>query len=133
GRVTEGASLAGDLLGVAVLADGVGLVVARAGDAEGAREGALADSLPDAIRFAGEHRFVERQATAFGHLSIGDELVSWLDPDPVAGHDLLGTKLDQLAVADDVRPRRNQQREALECLLRLDLLPDPDVAVDHGD
>ena len=42
GRVPEGARLAGDLLRVAVLANRVDLVIARAGDAERARERPLA-------------------------------------------------------------------------------------------
>ncbi len=91
------------------------------------------DPLADAVGLAGEHRLVEGEAAALGHLAVGDQLVARLDPDPVAGHDLLGPQLDQLAVPDRLRLRRDQQREALQRLLRLDLLPDPDVAVDHRD
>ena len=131
--MAEGPGLAGDLLGVAVLAHRVDLVVARAGDAEGARERPLPEPLADAVGLAGEHRLVEGEAAALGHLAVGDQLVAGLDPDPVARDDLLGAQLDQLAVADDLRLRRDQQREALERLLRLQLLPDPDVAVDHRD
>ena len=65
--------------------------------------------------------------------AVGDELVAGLDPDQVAGDDLVGAQLDQLAVADGLRPRRDQQRELVERLLGLQLLADPDRRVDHRD
>ena len=81
GRVAEGARLAGHLLGVAVLAHGVDLVVAGARDAERTGERPLADPLADAVGLAGEHRLVEGEPAALGDLAVGDELVAGLDPD----------------------------------------------------
>ena len=93
----------------------------------------LADPLADAVGLAGEHRLVEGEPAALRDLAVRDQLVARLDPDPVAGHDLFGAQLDQLAVTHGLRLRGDQQREAVERLLRLQLLADPDVAVDHRD
>ena len=65
--------------------------------------------------------------------AVGDQLVAGLDPDDVAGDDLVGAQLDHAAVADRLRPRRDQQRELVERLLRLQLLADPDRRVDDRD
>ena len=133
GGVAEGTRLARDLLGVAVLTNRVHLVVAGPGDAERTRERPVADPLADTVGLTGEHGLVEGQPAALRHLAVRHQLVSRLDSDPVAGHDLVGTQLDQLAIPDDPRLRGHQQGEAVERLLGLQLLPDADVAVDHRD
>ena len=61
------------------------------------------------------------------------QLIAGLDPDDVAGDDLVGAQLEALAVADHLGPRGDEQREVVERLLRLDLLADPDRRVDDRD
>ncbi len=66
-------------------------------------------------------------------LAVGDQLVAGADRDDVAGDDLVAEQLDHRAVADDPGPRRDQHRQLVERRLRLQLLADPDVGVDHRD
>ena len=133
GRVAELARLAGDLLGVAVLAHGIDFVAARARDPERAREHPVSGPLADPVRLAGEQRLVDAQPARLHHRAVGDELVARLDSDDVARHDLVAAELDQAAVADHLRARRDQERELVERLLGLQLLADADARVDDRD
>jgi hypothetical protein len=60
---------------------------------------------------------------------VGEDLVARLHGDEVADDDLAGRHLMRLPVADGRRPRRDQQREAIERPLGSDLLDDPDAGV----
>ena len=73
------------------------------------------------------------EAAGGDRLAVGDQLVARADRDEVAGDDLGRQQLDRLAVADDPRVRRDQHRELVERLLRLQLLADADVGVDDRD
>ena len=81
----------------------------------------------------GEQRLVHRQPTGVDQRAVGDELVAGLDADDVAGDDLVGDELDRAPVTHHLRPRRDQQGELIEGLLRLQLLADPDRRVDDRD
>ena len=133
GGVAELPRLAGDLGRVAVLADRVDFIVARARDPERAREHSVAGPFADPVRLAGEQRLVHREAARVDHRAVGDQLIAGLDPDDVAGDDLVRGQLDDAAVADRLGARRDQQRELVERLLGLQLLADPDRRVDDRD
>ena len=133
GWMAERPGFARHLLRVAVAANGIHLVVARAREAEGAREQPIAIALADSLGLTGEDRLVQHQATRGDDHAVGDELVAGLDPDQIAGDDLLGAQLDRLAVAHGHRPRRDQECELVERLLGLQLLANPDRRVDHRD
>ena len=133
GGMAEGARLAGEAAGVALLADRVDDVVAGAGDAEGAGEDAVAEALLDPVGLAGQQRLVEGHAAGRDRLAVGDQLVAGADGDHVAGDDLGREQLDDGAVADDPGARRDQDRQLVEGRLRLQLLADADVGVDHRD
>ena len=82
--MTEPPGLAGDLLGIALLANGVDLVVARPADAESARQDPIAVALAHPVGLPGEHRLVEGEAARLDDHAVGDELVAGLDPHDVA-------------------------------------------------
>ena len=65
--------------------------------------------------------------------AVGDQLIARLDPDHVAGHHLVGGHLDHPPVADRLRARSDQQGQAVEGLLRPQLLADADRRVDDRD
>ena len=60
-------------------------------------------------------------------------MISWLDPHDVARDHLVLGGLDVGAVPDHVGLGRHEQRQLVERLLRLQLLPDPDRRVHHRD
>src|SRR5665648_979003 len=65
-----------ELVGEALEADLLGLVVAAAGHAEAAREQGIAGVLGHEVRFAGEQRLVDLHAALADHRAIDDHLVA---------------------------------------------------------
>ena len=107
--------------------------MARARDPERAGEQPVADPLADPVGLAGEQRLVDGQPAGVDQRAVGDQLIAGLDPDQVAGDDLVGAQLDHATVADRLRARRDQQRQPVERLLGLQLLADADRRVDDRD
>ena len=62
-------------------------------------------------------------------LSVGDDLVTRLDAQQVARHDLVDGNGSRDPVANDGRRRRDERGEPVERALRADLLRDPDRRV----
>ncbi len=90
-------------------------------------------SLVNPVGLAGQHRLVRGHAPGLDHLAVGDELVPGLDVDHVPGHNFGCQQLDHHAVAHHLRVGGDQHRQLIQGRLRLQLLADADVGVDHRD
>ena len=121
------------LVRVGVCSDALGLVGAAAGDAEGSRLHAVAGAPGVRIGLAGEDRLVDLQAAGLEQPAIGHHLVSRAQHDRVPGDHVVDVDLALRTVAQDPRPRRREQRQAIERSLGPHLLDDPDARVDHQD
>ncbi len=131
--MAEGTGLPGDLLGVALLADGIDLVVGGSHEAERAGEEPVALVLADPVGLPGQDRLVHGQAPRGHDDAVGHELIARLDEHDVARHHLVAAELRQPAVPHGAGLRRDQDRQAVEGLLRPQLLANPDRRVDHRD
>ena len=120
-------------LGEALLAHGLGAVVAVAGHAVGAREHPVAHVADHVVGLAGQDRLVQREGHRVDHLAVGDHLVARLHADDVAGHHVVHPQRGELAVAPDPGPRRDQQGQPVERPLGPRLLDDPDQRVGDDD
>ncbi len=131
--MAELAGLAGELLRVALVADGLDRVRARALDGEGARAHLLTGLAPHRARLAGQDRLVQLQPGRVGERAVGHDLVARLHAHEVAGNHLPDGDVAWLAVADDGGLGRDQRSQAVERALRAQLLRDPDRGVGHDD
>ena len=126
--------LPGDALGVAVRADRLDGVGARALRRRTSRSERVAARARDGPRLAGQDRLVERETPDVGELPVGDDLVTGLHANEVALHDLLDLHHARLAVAHDRRVRRDERGQPVERPLGAQLLPDADAGVgDHDE
>ena len=124
---------AGELVGVRVGADALGLVDAAAGDAERAGLHGVARAPRVGVGLAGEDRLVDLQPAGLEQPPVGDDLVARAQRDRVADDHVVDGHRALLAVAQDARAGRGQQREAIERPLGADLLDDADAGVDDDD
>ena len=131
--MAEGLGLAGDLAGVAFVPHRGHFAVAGTGNHEAAGKDFVPRRLADRVGFAGQHRLVDGQPAGTGHPAVGDDLLAGREPDQVAGDDLVGQQLEVLPVPDHLGPRRDQDRQPVEGLLRPQLLADADPGVDDRD
>jgi hypothetical protein len=128
------AGLRSQSLREAVAAHGLDHVVAGAGHAVGAREQRVARRSLHGIALAGQDRFVERERPCPHDAPVGDDLISRLHPDHVAGHDVARGQVAQPGIPVDARAGRHEEREPVEHALGANLLrhPDQDVRDQHA-
>ena len=121
--------LGGELAGVRVGAHPGGLVAARPGDHEAARQQAVAGPLADRLGLAGQQRLIGLKARAGPHHPVRDQLVPGAQVDQVAGDKVRDRDVLARAVADHADPRGAEHGEPVERALGAQLLRDADQRV----
>ena len=132
-RPSERARTGRDAPRQAGFADGLGHVAAAPGGRVAARVDLVARPLGHEVRFAGQLRLVDFDAT-LRQATVHDDLVAGLDGHEVAHDELLWPDLAYLTVAHDLGRRPRQQGDAVQGLLGAHLLDDAhhDVGADDG-
>ena len=84
-------------------------------------------------RFAGQHGFLDEQATRAGQAQVGGHAVPRLEPHEVAGHEIGNRDAHAPAVAQDAGVRRDHLADRVQRLLRLAFLNEADDGIDQDD
>jgi hypothetical protein len=103
---------------------------AHPGDDEAARHHLVPGLLQQRVGLAGEQGFVHFEVGRLDHLAVDDDLVSGTDLDQVVEHDLLAGDLDADPVPADGGFALPDHGQAVERLLRPQLLHHADAGVD---
>jgi hypothetical protein len=128
-RERESAGVLGDPRGVGVCAERADLRTSGAGDDERAAQRAVARRLDDRLGLTGQQRLVDLEPVADQHLTVDDHLVAGFQVEHVVSHDRRRRDARGLAVPDDRRGRRRQERQPVKRALGAKLLDDPDERV----
>jgi len=122
-----------ELVGEALEADLLGLVVAAARHAEAAREQRIAGMLGHEVRFAGEQRLVHFHAALADHRAIDDHLVAGVQVEDVAEHHLGRVEVLHPALPHHARLGPHEDGDAVHHALGADLLDEADDRVGEDD
>ena len=125
--------LGGELVGEALEADLLGLVVAAAGHAETAREQGIAGMFGHEVRLAGEQRLVDLHAALADHGSVDHHLVAGVEVEDVAEHHLGRVEVLHPALAHHARLGAHEDGDAVHHALGADLLDEADDGVGEDD
>ena len=123
--------LGGELAGVRVGAHPGGLVAARPGDHEAARQQAVTRPLAHRLGLAGQQRLISLQAHAGPHHPVRHQLIPGAQVNQVTGDQIRDSDVPRRAVADHADPRGAEHREPVERALGAQLLRDADQRVGH--
>ena len=114
------------LPGVRLRAHPGGLVAARAGDHETARQQPVTSPLVHRLGLAGQQRLIGLQARAGAHHAVCHQLIARPQVDQITGHQLRYREFPRRTVADHPDPGSAEHRQPVERQLRAQLLPDTD-------
>ena len=123
--------LGGELAGVRIRAHPGGLVAARPGDHEAARQQPVTRPLADRLGLPGQQRLISLQARAGPHHPVRHQLIPGAQVDQVTGDQIRDSDVLRRAVADHPDPRGAEHGEPVERALGAQLLRDADQRVGH--